>query len=147
MTTPVGTTTPTPISQVLGGQPAQTGTADSKGFGKDMFLKLLVAQLRYQDPNNPTDGTAFIAQTAQFTQVEKLDELVTGQHALLGAQLMLGASALVGRTVTYTGTDGTDAAGPVSSVSFTGSNPTVRVGNTDVPLSSVKEVRSTGPTG
>lgn len=147
MTTPV-VSTPTPLSQMLGGQAGTTTTSGSTALGKDTFLKLLVAQLRYQDPSNPADGTAFVAQTAQFTQVEKLDALVTGQQQLLGAQLMLGASALIGRTVTYTGTDGTDVAGPVSSVSFAGSNPTVRVGDKDVPLSSVKEVRSTtGQTG
>jgi flagellar basal-body rod modification protein FlgD len=59
---------------------------------------------------------------------------------------MLGASSLVGRTVTYTGTDGREATGVVTSASFTGSSPTVKVGNTDVPLSSVKEVRSTSGT-
>jgi flagellar basal-body rod modification protein FlgD len=147
MTTPA-VSTPTPFSQLLGAQPGTTTTGGSTALGKDTFLKLLVAQLRYQDPSNPADGTAFVAQTAQFTQVEKLDALVTGQQQLLGAQLMLGASALIGRTVGYTGADGKDAAGPVSSVSFAGSNPTVRVGDKDVPLSSVKEVRSTtGQTG
>jgi flagellar basal-body rod modification protein FlgD len=150
MTTPVGTIpSPTPIGQVPGTPPAAASTAPgSTAMDKDMFLKLLVAQMRYQDPSNPADSTAFVAQSAQFTQVEKLDALVTGQQQLLGAQLMLGASALIGRTVVYTGVDGKDATGPVSSVSFAGSNPTVRVGDKDVPLSSVTEVRSTaGQTG
>ena len=62
---------------------------------------------------------------------------------MLSAQLMLGASNLIGRTVTYTGTDGKEATGVVTSASFTGSSPTVKVGNTDVPLSSVRDVRST----
>ena len=47
--------------------------AGSKSVGdQDTFLKLLVAQLKYQDPSNPADSTQFLAQTAQFTQVEKL---------------------------------------------------------------------------
>ena len=123
--------------------PATSTTKPNKELDKDTFLKLLVAQLRYQDPSNPADGSAFLAQTAQFTQVEKLDALVTGQQQLFGAQLLFGASALVGRTVSYTRADGQPAAGVVSSVSFQGSSPTVRVGDTDVPLSSVTEVRST----
>jgi flagellar basal-body rod modification protein FlgD len=140
MTSPVGPSTP--ISQLLGQpSPAAAGHGGSE-LGKDAFLKLLVAQLRYQDPSSPADGTQFIAQTAQFTQVEKLNDLADTQKQLLAAQLMLSASTLVGRTVHYTGTDGKDATGLVSSATFAGSNPTLRVGNTDVPLSSVTEVRN-----
>jgi flagellar basal-body rod modification protein FlgD len=56
---------------------------------------------------------------------------------------MLGATSLVGRTVTYPGPDGLDLTGVVRSATISGSNPTVKVGNTDVPLSSVREVRTT----
>jgi flagellar basal-body rod modification protein FlgD len=141
MTSPIPGTTPTPISQVLG-QGGATTTAGSSEMSQDAFLKLLVAQLRYQDPGKPADGTQFVAQTAQFTQIEKLNALVTGQQQLLNAQLMVGASTLIGRTVSYTPAGGGDqVTGRVSSVTLAGSNPTVRVGNTDVPLSSVKEVR------
>ena len=38
---------------------------------KNMFLQLLVAQLRNQDPMNPTDGTQFVGQLAQFQQLEE----------------------------------------------------------------------------
>lgn len=108
-------------------------------FGKDTFLKLLVAQMRYQDPTSPADGSQFLAQTAQFTMVEKLSELAQGQQDLLTAHFMLGASNLVGRTITYVGADGKEATGVVTSATFSGS-PTLKVGNKDVPLSSVREV-------
>jgi flagellar basal-body rod modification protein FlgD len=39
-------------------------------MGKDSFLNLLVAQLRYQDPLNPAEDTQFVAQLAQFSQLE-----------------------------------------------------------------------------
>ena len=42
----------------------------SKAVDKNMFLQLLVAQLRNQDPMNPSDGTQFVAQLAQFQQLE-----------------------------------------------------------------------------
>jgi flagellar basal-body rod modification protein FlgD len=138
---------PTPVGQVLGKLDGTT-TAGSMDLGQDVFLKLLVAQLRYQDPSSPVDGTAFVAQTAQFTQVEKLNDLVTGQRQLLESQLMLGASALVGKTVSYTPTGGGElVTGQVGSVSFAGASPTVRVGSVEVPLSSVKEVRNSTPAG
>ncbi|MBG0826076.1 flagellar hook capping protein [Planomonospora sp. ID91781] len=124
---------------------AATSSGNSR-LDKDTFLKLLVAQMRYQDPSNPTDTSAFMSQTAQFTEVERMEELVKQQGELLAAQLQLSASSLVGKTVGYTGPDGTDAVGVVTSASF-GSSPTLRVGNTDVPLSSVKEVTSAAPGG
>jgi len=37
---------------------------------KEMFLQLLVAQIRHQNPLNPANGTEFVAQLAQFTQLE-----------------------------------------------------------------------------
>ncbi|HEY1335957.1 MAG TPA: flagellar hook capping FlgD N-terminal domain-containing protein, partial [Bryobacteraceae bacterium] len=46
-------------------------TPKSKDIDKNMFLQLLVAQLRNQDPLNPSDGTQFIAQLAQFQQLEQ----------------------------------------------------------------------------
>ncbi|GGL47376.1 flagellar hook assembly protein FlgD [Planomonospora parontospora] len=125
---------------------AATTSSGNSRLDKDTFLKLLVAQMRYQDPSNPTDTSAFMSQTAQFTEVERMEELVKQQGELLAAQLQLSASSLVGKTVGYTGPDGTDAVGVVTSASF-GSTPTLRVGNTDVPLSSVKEVTSAVPSG
>lgn len=49
--------------------------AKGDNLGKDDFLKLLVTQLRYQDPLNPMDDTDFIAQTAQFTALEQMQNL------------------------------------------------------------------------
>jgi flagellar basal-body rod modification protein FlgD len=124
--------------------PASTTTKKNDELGKDAFLKLLVAQLKYQDPSKPADGSQFLAQTAQFTQVEKLADLAKVQQDTLTAQMSASASNLIGRTVTYTGLDGKEAVGVVTSTTL-GSSPTLKVGNTDVPLSSVKQVSSTAP--
>ena len=74
--------------------------APSNDLGKDEFLQLLVAQLKYQDPLEPTSSEQFIATTAQFTVVEKLDELTKqGQNSALVTSLTT-ASSLVGRQIT-----------------------------------------------
>lgn len=48
---------------------------DKLGADKNTFLKLLVAQLKYQDPLNPADGTQFVTQLAQFTSLEQSTQM------------------------------------------------------------------------
>jgi flagellar basal-body rod modification protein FlgD len=116
-----------------------TDAGSSKSVAdQDTFLKLLVAQLKYQDPSNPADSTQFLAQTAQFTQVEKLGQIAD----MMQAQQLIGASALVGRTVTYQDASGATQTGVVTKTKLNGdSEPTLVVGNTDVQLSKVTEVQ------
>ncbi|GAA2504552.1 flagellar hook assembly protein FlgD [Winogradskya humida] len=116
-----------------------TTDAGSKTVGdQDTFMKLLVAQLKYQDPSKPADSTQFLAQTAQFTQVQKLGQIAD----MLQAQQLIGASALVGRTVTYQDGDGNTHSGVVTKTKLNGdSEPTLVVGNMDVQLSKVTEVQ------
>jgi flagellar basal-body rod modification protein FlgD len=116
----------------------------SKDLGdKDTFLKLLVAQLKYQDPSKPADSTQFLAQTAQFTQVEKLGDIAD----LLKSQRMVAASSLVGQTVTYMDEAGAQHTGVISAAKLNGdSEPILKVGHTDVLLSKVTEVQTTAPT-
>ena len=118
-----------------------TDGAKSKSLGdKDTFLKLLVAQLKYQDPSKPADSTAFLAQTAQFTQVEKLEDMIS----MLQSQRMIGASSLVGKSVTYMDETGAHQTGVITAAKLNGdSEPTLKVGNTDVQLSKVTEISET----
>jgi flagellar basal-body rod modification protein FlgD len=118
-----------------------TDAGSSKSVAdQDTFLKLLVAQLKYQDPSNPADSTQFLAQTAQFTQVEKLGQIAE----MIKGQQLIGASSLVGRTVTYQDANGATQSGVVTTVKLNGdSEPTLMVGNTDVQLSKVTEVQNT----
>jgi flagellar basal-body rod modification protein FlgD len=85
-------------------------------MGKDVFLKLLVAQLKYQDPSNPADSSQMMAQTATFTQVEKLEEIAKQNASMLALQRSSSAAALVGRSVTYTDESGASKTGTVSAV-------------------------------
>ena len=115
----------------------QTGSASAD---KDMFLKLLVAQMKYQDPMNPTDSSEFLAQSAQFTALEKMSTTAEQVTQLVGLQMAFGASSMVGRTVTYPMEDGTSVSGPVSSVKFTSTGPMLTVDGVDVPFADVTSV-------
>ena len=75
-------------------------------LGKEEFLHLLTVQLRYQDPLNPMENTDFIAQMAQFSSLEQLQNMNQSLDRSLGSgQQLQGAfrnnlaTSLVGRTV------------------------------------------------
>jgi flagellar basal-body rod modification protein FlgD len=111
-------------------------------MGKDVFLKLLVAQMKYQDPSNPADSSQMMSQTATFTQVEKLEELAKQNAALLSLQRSSSAAALVGRTVKYTDDDGATQTGTVSSVRLGSdtSEAVATVGGVAVEMGRITEV-------
>ena len=121
---------------------AATSVDRSDQMGKDTFLQLLVAQMRYQDPNSPTSTTEFMSQTATFTQVEKLEEIAGQNAALLALQRASGAGALVGRSVTWTDSSGASATGVVSSLRLrtAGSEAVAMIGTTAVELGRITEI-------
>ena len=99
------------VTSGIFGPTSTTSSTSTKPAGdKEMFLQLLVAQMRYQDPMNPTDSSQFLAQSAQFTALEKMQDVADQTAQLLSAQVAFGASGLVGRDVTYTTADGSTAA-------------------------------------
>ena len=132
---------------VLGGllaPPTTDVTGSSTESDKEMFLQLLTAQMRYQDPLNPMDSGEFLAQSAQFTALEKMQDVADQTAQLLAANVAFGASALVGRTVTWSDPDGGELSGTVDSVSFGPEGPQLVVGGTELPLTIVQSVAAQG---
>jgi flagellar basal-body rod modification protein FlgD len=126
-------------------------TADAKSkneIDKDMFLKLMVTQLKYQDPLKPSSADEFLAQTAQFTSVEKLTQLADDSTKSALGQRMTTASSLIGRTVTYAGEGGTDKTGVVESARITDANDIMLNlgGGKELALLEVKVVAKTAET-
>lgn len=80
----------------------------SNELDKDAFLKLLVTQMRYQDPLNPSTDTEFIAQLATFSQLEQLQNisaLSTNSQALnlVGKHVIVNSESPTGEIVTVSG--------------------------------------------
>ncbi len=78
-------------------------------LGKDAFLRLLVAQLENQDPTNPQENGEFIAQLAQFSQLEETQKMTASFEQFSDAfqsTQHLQATSLVGRPV-HVATDAT----------------------------------------
>ncbi len=114
----------------------------SNDMGKDAFLKLLAAQARSQDPMSPTDNTQQIAQLAQFSSLEQMQNVAAELKLLRSSTATDNAIALVGREVTYIKADGTQATGTVGKVNMTTGGPLLTVGDAgEVKLDSVVEVR------
>ena len=115
-----------------------TGTPAGGNLGKDEFLQLLVTQLRYQDPLNPSRPEEFASQLAQFTSLERMQNIETilqgqteaSQLSTLAMKADLGAS-FIGRNVIAGGnalevTSG-DPATVTVNVSGTGGKTTLQV--------------------
>ena len=76
--------TPT-VSSSTGAAPqtnAPSTPAANQMVSKNMFLQLLVAQIKNQDPLNPADGVQFLTQLAQFTQLEQTISMSTDLSAI-----------------------------------------------------------------
>ncbi|UWQ17735.1 flagellar hook capping FlgD N-terminal domain-containing protein [Jannaschia sp. M317] len=87
---------------------SQTETGARKALSSDLdtFLKLLTAQIRNQDPLEPTDGTEYAAQLAQFSGVEqavRTNELLADMGAKLARQDMAVAAGWIGMEVRHQG--------------------------------------------
>lgn len=110
---------------------------------KQMFLNLLVAQLRYQDPMNPADSGEFLAQSAQFTALEKMQDVADQTAGLLSAQVSFGATGMVGRYVSYLDANGDSHSGQVGSVTYDQNGPMLVVDGEHVALGQVQTVSAT----
>lgn len=103
---------------------ATTSVDRSNQMGSDTFLKLLVAEMKYQDPSSPMSSSDMMAQTATLTQTQSLQTIADQNKQQLALQRSLTAGALVGHSVSYTATDGTTQTGTVSAVKISATDNT-----------------------
>lgn len=97
---------PSLVQPAIAGPPVFPNSANSGGImGKDDFLKLLVQQLRYQDPLNPLKGTEFAAQLAQFSSVEQLSNIKSSLMQSIDANFVLTQSINNALAATFIGKD------------------------------------------
>jgi flagellar basal-body rod modification protein FlgD len=131
--TPTTTTGTTGASSLTG--TAATTAKDKTSMGKDDFLKLLVGQLKNQDPQNPTGSDDFMGQMAQFSRVEQLTNLTSAMND----SRTIG---LLGHEVTYTGPDKKPVTGKVESVNTSGASAKITIGGiAGIDPTTVTEVR------
>ena len=138
-------TTPIPTSTAAAGVATTTATTSvdrPNQMGSDTFLKLLVAEMKYQDPSSPMSSSDMMAQTATLTQTQSLQTIADQNKQQLALQRSLTAGALVGHQVSYTATDGTTQSGTVSAVqiSATDNTSSAVIGGQSVDVGRITEV-------
>lgn len=121
---------------------SSVSNASKQKMDGEMFLQLLVAQLRAQDPSSPMDTNAMMTQTAQLASMEQLTTMSNLTQESFSLQMRMAASALVGKEVSYVDSKGVTKSGIASSVSFADSVPTVTIGTETVRLDVVSGVKT-----
>jgi flagellar basal-body rod modification protein FlgD len=112
------------INAVSTNDPTSAAAAAMKketGLNKNDFLQLLVTQLKNQDPLNPQDSSAFVAQLAQLTQVEQTYNINTNLQNLLTSQNNAGSLSsvsFIGKEITAQGSQISLTSGSPSTLGF-----------------------------
>lgn len=115
---------------------SSTSSTSSTDDTKNMFLQLLVAEMKYQDPLEPTDNTEYVNELATFTQVESLQDV---QQNVAG----ITADQYVGKYVDITTDDGEKVTGKVDYVKHDGDTVYVSVNDKLYDASKVTSVSDT----
>lgn len=104
----------------------------------DTFLNLLVDELKYQNPLDPTSSADFMDQIAELSQVEQLQSVSTSSQ-------LSQAETLIGQTVTGNDLSGNLISGVVSGVTTTANGPDIDFSDGDsMSLSSITQIGSDG---
>lgn len=106
--------------------------SESSGMDKEAFLQLLVAQMKYQDPLEPTSNTEYVSQYATFSQVEQLQNMASSMD-------QEKAAALVGKYVTMK-TDTGNASGMVDYVEYSGGKTLLYINGNSYSLDKLETV-------
>lgn len=118
-------------------QKAASKTAPT-GYDKDAFMQILVAQMKYQDPLEPTSNTEYISQYATFTQVEQLSNMANAM-SLSRASEMVGKTVVIEQTNTENGTT-SEVQGVVDFVTYSGNKAYLNINGTAYDIDNVKQV-------
>lgn len=117
-----------PMTGATGTTAGATQKKDQAFLGKDDFLKLLMAQLKNQDPSNAQDMESMTQQMTQFSMVEQLANLAAASESANVSLARTHAVELLGKTVSYRASDGTIKEGVVEHVDTTASAPRLTIG-------------------
>lgn len=138
------------VSSVGGPFGASVGTGAVSPLGQldgQAFLRLMIAQLRNQNPFEPMDSNEMLQQTAALTTVESLQQLAQSERLLMGLAQASMAASLVGKQVTGLDAAGEEVTGVVTRVRFTIDGPILEVGDHGIPIGNLLDMTASGAEG
>lgn len=112
-------------------------------LGKDDFLRLLITQLKHQDPLNPVNNQEFIAQMAQFSSLEQMQNLNESFETMALVDMSSSALNFLGREVQATDPsmeNGEMITGTVSSIKLKDGEAMLVINGNEVPLTAVQNI-------
>ena len=115
-------------------------------LGQDSFMKLLLTQLKYQDPLSPMEDKEFITQLAQFSSLSEMQKLNEAFGELASVQSLASATAFIGKSVTGLSEAGEEISGIAQASLLREGKVYVRVGDSELPIATIREV-SLGESG
>ena len=124
--------------EVVNAKNETTNKTTPTGYDKDAFMQILVAQMKYQDPLEPTSNTEYINQYATFTQVEQLSNMANAM-SLSRASEMVGKTVVVSQTNPDTGKT-TEIEGTVDFVTYSGNKAYLNINGTNYSIDDVSQV-------
>ncbi len=125
---------------VAGTAPA---TPPKQSMDSAMFMKLLVAQLQNQDPSSPMSTNDMMAQQTQMASLEQLTNMSQTSSEQFSLTMRMAAMNIVGKSVSYTDSDGSVVSGAATGASFASSVPTITVGGATVNLDKILSIDPT----
>jgi flagellar basal-body rod modification protein FlgD len=131
---------PAPAGMNSGSAPA---VAPKQNMDSEVFMKLLVAQLRNQDPSSPMSTNDMMAQQTQMASLEQLTNMSTTSSEQFALTMRMAAMNIVGKSVSYTDSDGKVVSGSATGASFADSVPTIKVGGASVNLDKILSIDPT----
>jgi flagellar basal-body rod modification protein FlgD len=135
------------VSSLLGQAETTSKKASNKELGKDAFLQLLVAQLKNQDPMKPMDDTSFIAEMAQFSSLEQMQNLNKTMESAQQFGALSQAAGMIGKYVVIQDSSSGDGSsqytGQVSEVRSSGGELKVVIGGQEYKASDILQVGAT----
>lgn len=127
-------------SSAVATPPTSTVRSPKQAMDGEMFLQLLVTQLRAQDPSSPMDTNAMMTQTTQLASMEQLTSLTKTSQENFALQMRMAAAGFIGKEVSYTDSKGDVQKGIATAVSYADSVPTVTVGGKPIRLDVISGV-------
>ena len=107
----------------------------------EMYMKLLMAQLRNQDPMEPMSNSEMVSQMAQLATLDSMNKLNAGFSDVLSLYRLASGTGMIGRDVSYLADDGTLSRDTVASALVSNGTPKLHLaGGDEISLADVREV-------